>query len=278
MRGQELWRSRILALCSQAVITTGGKLEGSVRHHGGLAAEGKKMRSKDSLLYICAPLNALVEGIYEENIHFDEILKHGNFGIGTFDDLDGEMVLLDGSIYQITAECRVNRIDDTAATPYAMVTFFHPKLFAKLDSETQYDRFIHWLNGLLPSPNIFYAIHIEGDFTSVKARSVPKQSNYRPLADVVTEESIFHFENIRGTLSGFYTPEFMSSLSVPGHHLHFLSADIACGGHLISCTPHRVHTGIQPIHRLELNMPLTTDYLKLNFHRDLDKDIDKIEK
>ena len=236
------------------------------------------MRSKDSLLYICAPLNALVEGIYEENIHFDEILKHGNFGIGTFDDLDGEMVLLDGSIYQITAEGRVNRIDDPAATPYAMVTFFHPKLFAELDSEMQYGRFLHWLDGLLPSPNIFYAIRIEGDFTSVKARSVPKQSNYRPLADVVTEQSNFHFENIRGTLSGFYTPEFMSSLSVPGHHLHFLSADIACGGHLIACTPRRVRAGIQPIHRLELNMPLTTDYLKLNFHRDLGKDIDKIEK
>ena len=76
------------------------------------------MRSKDSLLYICAPLNALVEGIYEENIHFDEILKHGNFGIGTFDDLDGEMILLDGSVYQITAAGRVNRIDYPAATPW----------------------------------------------------------------------------------------------------------------------------------------------------------------
>lgn len=236
------------------------------------------MRSKDSLLYICAPLNALVEGIYEENIQFDEILKHGNFGIGTFDDLDGEMVLLDGFIYQITSEGHVNRIDHPAATPYAMVTFFHPKLFAELDSERQYDSFLDWIYGLLPSPNIFYAIRIEGDFTNVNARSVPKQSNYRPLADVVTEESHFHFENIRGTLSGFYTPGFMSSLSVPGLHLHFLSEDIACGGHLIACTPRRVRTCIQPIHRLELNMPMTTDYLKLNFHRDLGKDIYRIEK
>ena len=103
------------------------------------------MKTRDSLLYISTPLNALVEGVYEENIHFDEILKHGNFGIGTFDDLDGEMVLLDGSIYQITAEGRVNRIDDPAATPYAMVTFFHPKLFAELDSERQHGSFLDWL-------------------------------------------------------------------------------------------------------------------------------------
>jgi acetolactate decarboxylase len=236
------------------------------------------MRSKDSLLYICAPLNALVEGIYEENIHLGEILKHGDFGIGTFDDLDGEMVILDGTIYQITAEGRVNRIADPAATPYAVVTFFHPILYAESDGEAHYSRFLEWLNGLLPSPNLFYAIRIEGDFAFVRARSVPKQANYRPLADVVPEQSNFHFENIRGTLAGFYTPAFMSSLSVPGHHLHFLSADIASGGHLIACTPRKVRASIQPIHRLELNMPMTTDYLKLNFQRNLGTDIDKIEK
>jgi acetolactate decarboxylase len=236
------------------------------------------MRSKDSLLYICAPLNALVEGIYEENIHLGEILKHGNFGIGTFDDLDGEMVIFDGTIYQITVDGRVNKIEDSLSTPYAIVTFFHPLIFGELESETQYNHFLEWLNGLLPSPNIFYAIRVEGEFARVRARSVPKQANYRPLADVVTEQSHLDFKYIRGTLAGFYTPDFMSSLSVPGHHLHFLSEDIASGGHLITCTPRRVRASIQPIHRLELNMPLTADYLHLNFHRDLGADIDKIEK
>jgi acetolactate decarboxylase len=236
------------------------------------------MRSKNSLLFICAPLNALVEGIYEENIHLNEILKHGNFGIGTFDDLDGEMVILDGTVYQITAEGRVNKIDDPAKTPYAIATFFHPVLFAELDSETPYSHFLEWLNSLLPSPNIFYAIRIEGDFACAGTRSVPKQANYRPLVDVVAEQSSFHFENIRGTLAGFYTPEFMSSLSVPGYHLHFLSADIASGGHLISCIPRRVRASIQPLHRLELNLPMTADYLKFHFHRNLGLDIDKIEK
>ena len=236
------------------------------------------MKERDSLLYISTPLNALVEGVYEENIHFTEILHHGNFGIGTFDDLDGEMVLLDGAVYQITSQGRVNRIDDPAMTPYALVTFFHPVIHADLEGEAQYGHFLDWLNGLLPSPNIFYAIRVEGDFSRVRARSVPRQANYRPLADVVTEQSSFHFENIRGTLAGFYTPSFMSSLSVPGHHLHFIAEDVASGGHLTACTPRKVSAAIQPIHRLELNMPLTRDYLKLDFQRDLGKDIDKIEK
>ncbi len=236
------------------------------------------MKMRDSLLYISTPLNALVEGVYEENIHFDEILNHGNFGIGTFDDLDGEMVLLDGAVYQITAEGHVNRINDPAMTPYAIVTFFHPVIHADLDGEAQYGHFLEWLNGLLPSPNIFYAIRIEGEFSRVRARSVPKHANYSPLAEVVKEQSSFHFENVRGALAGFYTPSFMSSLSVPGHHLHFLSEDCTSGGHLIACSPCKVRASIQPIHRLELNMPLTQDYLKLDFHRDMGQDIDRIEK
>jgi acetolactate decarboxylase len=106
---------------------------------------------------------------------------------------------------------------------------------------------------------------------------VPKQSNYRPLADILTEQSNFHFENIRGTLSGFYTPEFMSSLSVPEHHLHFLSAFIACPEGIFSLAPiegARRHSAYPPAGA----QPATTDYLKLNFHRDLGKDIDNIEK
>jgi acetolactate decarboxylase len=122
-----------------------------------------------------------------------------------------------------------------------MVAFFHPKLFAKLDSETQYGRFLDWLGGLLSPPTYSMRFASRATLQTSMPRSVPKQSNYRPLADAVTEESHFHFENIRGTLSGFYTPLFMSSLSVPGLHLHFLLEDITCGGRLIECTPRGAH-------------------------------------
>ena len=47
----------------------------------------------DNCIYLCAPVNALVEGIYEEKIPFSEVKKHGDLGLGTFDDLDGEMVM-----------------------------------------------------------------------------------------------------------------------------------------------------------------------------------------
>jgi len=232
----------------------------------------------DSRVYLCAPVNALVEGIYEEKIPFTEVKRHGDFGLGTFDHLDGEMIMLDGRIYQMTADGRVTEVDEEALTPFACVTFFLPDKHAVLDGELAADDFLAWLEGLLPSANVFYALRIEGEFAYVKARSVPKQECYRPLVEVAAEQPIFEFMEMSGTLAGFYTPEFMSSLSVPGMHLHFLSADAQHGGHVLACRPKRVRVGLQMISALDLALPLSTQYLGWDFHRDVQQDLEKAEK
>ncbi len=118
--------------------------------------------AKENSIYLCAPVNALVEGIYEEKIPFTEIKKHGDFGLGTFDNLDGEMVMLDGKIYQITSDGRAAMVDDTALTPFVCVTFYNPLSHDESDQEMTYDAFLKWLDSLLPSPNLFFAIRIEG--------------------------------------------------------------------------------------------------------------------
>ncbi|MGR8935785.1 MAG: acetolactate decarboxylase [Gammaproteobacteria bacterium] len=229
-------------------------------------------------IYLCAPINALVEGIYEEKIPLTEIKKHGDFGLGTFDNLDGEMIMLDGSVYQMTADGRVYEVDEQALTPFSCVTFYQPLTHDELQDELDYPAFLHWLHALLPSPNIFYAIRIDGLFRHVKVRSVPKQENYRPLVEVAAEQPVFEFTEIEGTLAGFYTPSYMSSVSVPGLHLHFLSADRQHGGHLISCRPANVRAGVQFIGTMEMALPMSLDYLTWDFQRDIAKDLDKAEK
>lgn len=234
-------------------------------------------REKSSI-YLCSPANALVEGIYEEKIPFTEIKKHGDFGIGTFDHLDGEMIMLDGRIYQITGDGQVKEVDDHSLTPFACVTFYKPLTHDKIDHEMDYDAFLEWLDNLMPSPNLFYAIRIDGLFAHVTVRSVPKQENYRPLVEVAADQPVFSFDAVEGSLAGFFTPSFMSSLNVPGLHLHFLSADRRHGGHLLECVPHRARVGIQFIHTLELSLPMSLDYLTLDFQRDVDEDLKKAEK
>jgi acetolactate decarboxylase len=234
--------------------------------------------SHSGKIYLCAPVNALVEGIYEEHVSLAEIKKHGDFGLGTFDQLDGEMVLLDGQAYQITGDGRVTRVDDDASTPFACVTFYQTHSIEDLGQEMAPAAFMDWLQSLLPSRNIFYAIRVEGIFSQVKVRSVPKQYSYRPLVEVAQEQPVFEFENVTGTLAGFFTPAFMASLNVPGLHLHFLSDDRQHGGHLLGCIPRQVRVGLQFIHGLELALPMTLDYLTWEFERDTRQDLDRAEK
>jgi acetolactate decarboxylase len=233
---------------------------------------------RHSSLYLCAPINALVEGIYDEKIPMSEIRAHGDFGLGTFDHLDGEMVMLDGKVYQCTADGKVSLVEEECFTPFAGVTFYQTHSIDVLEHELDYAGFNEWLLSLLPSRNMFYAIRLEGTFSHVKVRSVPKQESYRPLVEVAKDQPVFNFHNIEGTLAGFYTPTYMSSISVPGLHLHFLSEDLQHGGHLLECSPQKLNAGIQFINKLELSLPVTLDYLTWDFRRDISRDLKKAEK
>jgi acetolactate decarboxylase len=239
--------------------------------------EQPKAARNHSSLYLCAPVNALVEGIYDESIPLAEIKQHGDFGLGTFDHLDGEMVMLDGKTYQMTNDGRVAEVDDAHTTPFACVTFYQMHSTDAIEKDINYAEFTAWVESLLLSPNMFYGIRIEGMFSHMKVRSVPKQENYRPLVEVAHDQAVFNFHEIEGTLAGFYTPSFMSTVSVPGLHLHFLSKDLQHGGHLLECSSRKMQVGIQFINKIELSLPVTLDYLTADFHRDVKGDLKQAE-
>ncbi len=243
----------------------------------GSEAKSAKCINRNTI-YISTPVNALVEGIYEENITFAEVKQHGNFGLGTFNDLDGEMVMLDGITYQINSEGCVGLIGDDALTPFACVTFYRPMSIEEIQGEMVHSSFIEMLQGLFPSTNLFYAVRIEGRFSRIKTRSVPRQDCYRPIVEVTRNQPTFNYKDIEGTIAGFFTPSFMASLNVPGLHLHFLSSDLKVGGHLLECIPSTARIGIQFIDRLELSLPMTLDYLTQDFARDARNDLEKAEK
>ena len=173
-------------------------------------------------MYLSAPINALVEGLYVENTTMEEIKRHGDFGLGTFNFLDGEMVLLDGYVYQIRSDGNVYPITDDEKSPFACVTFFNPDTLDDLDSSNSTKAFYDVLDTLIPSENMLYAIRIDGTFNHVKTRVVRRSENYRPLVEATKDQPIFDFQDVRGCLAGFYTPRFMESLNAPGYHLHFL--------------------------------------------------------
>ncbi|MDA8104968.1 MAG: acetolactate decarboxylase [Nitrospiraceae bacterium] len=232
---------------------------------------------KENAVYLSAPINALVEGLYVENTTMAEIKRHGDFGLGTFNFLDGEMVLLDGHVYQIRSDGKVYHVEDNEESPFACVTFFNPDTIDALENSDNSKGFHDLLNSLIPSENMLYAIRIDGTFSHVKTRVVPRSENYRPLVEATKNQPVFDFHDVRGCLTGFYTPRFMESLNAPGYHLHFLSEDRQHGGHLIECAMGKVRIGIQHVPKLDVGLPMTLDYLTTDLTRDIGKDLDKAE-
>lgn len=233
--------------------------------------------SKENAVYLSAPINALVEGLYVENTTMAEIKRHGDFGLGTFNFLDGEMVLLDGHVYQIRSDGKVYHVEEDEESPFACVTFFNPDTLDELENIDNSKGFHDLLSSLIPSENMLYAIRIDGTFSHVKTRVVPRSENYRPLVEATKNQPVFDFHDVRGCLAGFYTPRFMESLNAPGYHLHFLSEDRQHGGHLIECAMGKVRIGIQHVPKLDVGLPMTLDYLTTDLTRDIGKDLDKAE-
>lgn len=232
---------------------------------------------KGRALYVSAPVNALIEGIYQENTPVSEILEHGDFGLGTFNHLDGEMVVLDGTVYQLKSDGKAYSVEPGTKTPYACVNFFTPDSEEFIDSELDFPGLTALLARMIPSVNMIYAIRIEGHFRFVKTRSVPRQESYRPLVEVAREQPEYEHNNIGGVMTGYWTPTFMEALTVPGYHLHFLSSDRQHGGHLLGCQTGGVSIAIQHLPRLEVGLPVSLDYLTLEFTRDLGADLEEAE-
>jgi len=234
-------------------------------------------KSTEKILFITAPVNALVEGLYQENTSIEELLNRGNFGLGTFDDLDGEMIINDGQAYQLKSDGKAYKVNPKQKTPYACVTQFEPYSFEYLYSSIELSELYAFLDRTLPSKNMVYALKIEGAFAHVRTRSVPKQDSYKPLVEVARNQPEFSFQDIEGSLIGFWTPEFLDKITVPGYHLHFLTSDQGRGGHLLDCVTKEIKISIQHVSRIELALPITLDYLTTNLNRDISSDLIEAE-
>ena len=193
------------------------------------------LRENDTLFQI-STINALMNGAYKGEMTFGELKRYGDLGIGTFDGLDGEMIGLEGKFYQIKADGVAYSVPDSMTTPFAVVTPFEADKTVPMQDGMDYEGLQRYLDELIPDNSIFYAVKIEGLFKYIKTRSVPRQKEpYPPLVEVVKEQTIFEFHDIKGTIVGFRCPDSVKGINVPGYHLHFITADKKAGGHLLAC-------------------------------------------
>lgn len=224
-------------------------------------------------------IDALMTGVYDGPTTLGELRTKGDFGLGTFAALDGEMVFLDGVFYQVTSAGDVRRPGPDIRTPFAAVTFFAADRTMPLAPGTDLKSFTSNTQGNFPTRNSFYAVKVTGTFKMVKTRSVPAQKKpYRPLTEIVKTQPIFDLANVAGTMVGFWCPSFAKGINVPGYHLHFLRADGKKGGHVLDFIVDDATMEVDDSREFFLILPADAAFDKANLEPDRAGELKAVEK
>jgi acetolactate decarboxylase len=221
---------------------------------------------------------ALVEGLYQGAVRVSRLLRHGDFGLGTFIDLNGEMVVLEGICYQVSSSGEVAVIEGDQLIPYGVVTRFKAEFSKQFQRLNSFDEITSVCDELRDSDNVFYAFRVDGRFSLMKTRvmkAAPEGTNLKAAASGQQE---FVFQNISGTLVGLWSPGFAGSFSVPGYHFHFLSADRQKGGHVLECHALEVAVAGCAMNEMHVSLPETEEFLKADLTRDPQADLMKAER
>jgi acetolactate decarboxylase len=230
------------------------------------------------LIFQVSTLSALQEGVYDGVASMRELGKHGDFGIGTFAGLDGEMAELDGKFYQIRADGKVYPVADSVKSPFAVITYFEVDQKVALKAPLNYQQLQTYIRTLLPTQNIPYAIKISGQFEYVKTRSVPRQNKpYPRLAEVTKNQPTFEFGKVKGTILGYWLPQYLAGVNLAGYHFHFLTDDRQAGGHLLECRLVAGTLEVDYTYGLKLVLPQQSDFFTTDLTKDNREELKKIE-
>jgi len=228
-------------------------------------------------MYQVSTATALVEGIYQGAVRIGVLREHGDLGLGTFEDLDGEMVIVDGHFYQVRSDGSVREVGDAVLSPFAVVTRFVPQPAVTLAQCPNMGALTSRFDTLRHSDNIFFALRVDGQFDYVHTRAMCRTKEGVPLVRAAAVQPEFEFHDIKGTLVGFWTPDYAKTFNVPGYHLHFISDDRTRGGHLLQCRGSNMRLQIQREGDYHLALSETEDFLKADLRRDPAADLAQAE-
>ncbi len=210
---------------------------------------------------------AFVNKIFEGDLSAKELKAKGDIGLGSYNLLDGELIMLDGVLYQATEDGKVHKPEDDKRIVYANAAFFNQDYSYDLPEVESYDDLRAFINEKLPSKNFFYAFKIHGEFTKMKCGGLHKQEPpFKKGLDVlIPERPIFERENFKGTMVGFYCPTFIGNINVAGYHLHFVSDDEEFAGHVMEFKAKNLTLEIDQLHKYQFDLPNTEDFEKVGF-------------
>ena len=147
--------------------TTGESLGHIVR-----TALADYLQVSHSTLFQVSTSAALVQGVYQGAVRVGTLREHGDHGLGTFEHLDGEMVVVDGRCFQVRSDGAVHEVADDVLSPFAIVTHFVPQDMLQLADCPDLAHLMATFDRLRHTDNFFFAVRVDGHFDYVKTRAM----------------------------------------------------------------------------------------------------------
>lgn len=233
-------------------------------------------------MYQVSTIQALMLGYSRPVISVEELLKHGDTGLGTFEDVDGEMIVLDGVCYRARENGVVEMAAPDKGVPFSAVCSMKGSRSVELGSFETIDALKSELNNIIEERfglNSMHMARIDGEFDLIDARS---ESSYRAMHVSLKEilgktQKAFQFEHVKGTLVCVYFPDFMDGINAAGWHLHFVSDDRTCGGHVFEIRMRAGKCILDKINNIELKLPEEPVFDTYALKSASDEDVKKVE-
>ena len=206
-----------------------------------------------------------VNKVFDGDLTVKNLKKRGDIGLGSYTQLDGELVMLDGIPYRIREDGSVTVPNDNEEIVYVDAAFFEPEFSFEIKQNINFDSLRNIINTKLPTQNQFYTFRIEGHFDYIKCGGLNKQE--KPYTDgldvLIPSRPTFERTNTIGTIVGFYCPEFIGNINVAGYHFHFISKDKKFGGHVMSFNTNELHVEVDPLLNYNFTIPGSKDFFNV---------------
>ncbi len=226
-------------------------------------------------------LQGLTFGDYNGSIPVARLKELGDIGIGTFDALNGELIMLEGVVYRAAYDGAIEIVADEETIPFSNVTFFDADEVIQLTDIDSVGALKTALDKKVSESgeNRFYMIKAEGTFSTMNVRSeLPQTKPYKPLAVVLeTDQTFFDYDNIQGTVVGLYCPAYMNDLNAVGWHFHFVSDDRLYGGHVLDLSAETIEVSIDRTDSFAMVLPDNEMFNTFDLTIDQSEDIKKVE-
>lgn len=212
-------------------------------------------------IYQYSLVNALMSGVSDSGITVTQLISKGNQGLGTFVHMDGELLLLDGTVYQLQAEGKIRVADPDDQIPYAAATHFRSQntVTTRLGSKDSIDAVLEQFND--HASNLFMSYRVEGRFDRLKCRTVKGQEyEGQPLSELGKNQFVAEYENVEGTIVGFRSPATWQGFFVAGEHMHFIDAEKKIGGHVLELQAEEVAIGIATVNNVHIELPTSDKF------------------